>query len=86
MKNSRDETRAAHDARETAEAYLNTLKNQQKQMADQVKKALQDKASAEADLKTIEKQAETLRSELHLCEINLETKKQLVKELREELR
>ena len=86
MKNSRDETRAAHDARETAEAHLNTLKNQQKQMADQVKKALQDKASAEAGLKTTEKQAETLRSELHLCEINLETEKQLVKELREELR
>ena len=86
VKNSRDETRAAHDARETAEAHLNTLKNQQKQMADQVKKALQDKASAEAGLKTTEKQAETLRSELHLCEINLETEKQLVKELREELR
>ena len=43
-------------------------------MADQVKKALQDKASAEAGLKTTEKQAETLRSELHLCEINLEQK------------
>ena len=86
MKNSRDETRAAHDARETTEAHLNTLKNQQKQMADQVKKALQDKASVEASLKTTEKQAETLRSELHLYEINLETEKQLVKELREELR
>ena len=33
-----------------------------------------------------EKQAESLRSELHLCEINLETEKQMVKELREELR
>ena len=86
VKNSRDETRAAHDARETAEAHLNTLKNQQKQMADQVKKALQDKASAEAGLKTTEKQAETLRSELHLCEINLETERQVAKEIREELR
>ena len=86
MKNSRDEARATHDARETAEAHLNALKEKQKQMADQVKKALQDKASAEAGLKMTEKQAETLRSELHLCEINLETEKQLVKELREELR
>ena len=85
MKNSRDETRAAHDARETAEAHLNTLKNQQKQMANQVKKALQDKASAEAGLKTTEKQAETLRSELHLCEINLETEKQLVQETQSRL-
>ena len=86
MKNSRDETRVVHDARETAEAHLNALKDKQKQMADQVKKALQDKASAEADLKTTEKQAETLRSELHLCQINLETERQVVKELREELR
>ena len=86
MKNSREETRAAHDARETAEAHLNALKDKQSQMAEQVKKALQDKASAEAGLKTTEKQAETLRSELHLCEINLETEKQVVKKLREELR
>ena len=86
MKNSREETRAAHNARETAEAHLNALKDKQSQMADQVKKALQDKASAEAGLKTTEKQAETLRSELHLCEINLETEKQVVKELREEFR
>ena len=55
-------------------------------MADQVKKALQDKASAKAGLKTTEKQAETLCSELHLCEINLETERQVVKELREEFR
>ena len=81
-----DETRAAHKARETAEAHLNMLKDQQKQIAEQVKKALQDKASAEAGLKTTEKQAETLRSELHLCEINLATERQMVKDLREELR
>ena len=83
MKNSRDETRATHDARETVEAYLNVLKDQQKQMAEQVKKALQDKASAEAGLMTTEKHSETLRSELHLCEINLATERQ---ELREEFR
>ena len=85
-KSFRDEIRAAHEARETAEDHLNVLKNQQKQMAEQVKKALQDKASAEAGLKTTEKQAETLRSELHLCEINLATKRQMVKDLHEELR
>ena len=55
-------------------------------MADQVKQALQDKASAEAGLKTTERQAESLRKELHYYEINLETEKQAVKELREELR
>ena len=86
MKNSRDETRATYEAREIAEAHLNALKDQQKQMAEQVKKAFQDKASAEAGLKTTEKQAETLRSELHLCEINLATERQMVKDLCEELR
>ena len=55
MKNSREETRAAHDARETAEAHLGALKDKQAQMADQVKQALQEKASAEAGLKTTEK-------------------------------
>ena len=86
MKNSREETRAAHDARETAEAYLGALKDKQAQMADQVKQALQEKASAEAGLKMTEKQAEGLRKELHYCEINLATEKQTVKDLREELR
>ena len=86
MKNSREETRAAHDARETAEANLGTLKDKQAQMADQVKHALQEKASAEAGLKTTERQAESLRKDLHYCEINLETEKQAVKELCKELR
>ena len=45
--------------------------------------ATQDKASAEAGLKTTERQAESLRKELHYCEINLETEKQAVKELHE---
>ena len=85
VKNSREETRATHDARETAEAHLNTLKDKQAQMADQVKQALQDKASAKAGLKTTEKQAEGLRKELHYCEINLATERQTVKDLREEL-
>ena len=71
---------------ETAEAHLNALKDKQAQMADQVKQALQDKASAEAGLKTTEKQAEGLRKELHYCEINLATEKKLVKDLREEVR
>ena len=86
VKNSREETRAAHDAWETAEAHLGALKDKQAQMADQVKQALQEKASAEAGLKTTEKQAEGLRKELHYCKINLATEKQKVKDLREELR
>ena len=85
MKNSREETRAAHDARETAVAHLGALKDKQAQMAEQVKQVLKEKASAEAGLKTTEMQAEDLCKELHYCEINLATKKQMVKDLREEL-
>ena len=54
-------------------------------MAEEVKQALKEKASAEAGLKMTERQAEDLRKELHYCEINLATEKQLVKDLREEL-
>ena len=54
-------------------------------MAEQVKQAFRDKDSAEAGLKMTERQAEDLRKELHYCEINLATKKQMVKDLHEEL-
>ena len=85
VKSSREETRAAHDAREIAEAHLNALKDKHAQMADQVKQALQEKANAEAGLQTTEKQAKGLRKDLHYSEINLATKRQRVKDLREEL-
>ena len=55
-------------------------------MVKQVKQALRDKDSAEAGLKTTERQAEDLRKKLHYCEINLATEKQMVTNLREELR
>ena len=54
-------------------------------MAEEVKQAFKEKASAEAGLKTTERQAEDLRKELYYCEINLATEKQLVKDLREVL-
>ena len=55
-------------------------------MAKQVKEALRVRDSAEAGLKTTEKQIEEIRKELHYSEINLATEKQMVTELREELR
>ena len=85
VKNSCNETRAALDKRDTVEAQLGVLKVKQAQMAEEVKQALNEKASAEAGLKTTERQAEDLHKELHYCEINLATKKQLVKDLCEEL-
>ena len=38
-KRFRDETKAAHEDREIAEDYLSVMRTQQKQMAEQVKKA-----------------------------------------------
>ena len=55
-------------------------------MAEQVKHALRDKDSAKATLKTTERQAEDLRKKLHYYEINLATEKQMVTDLRKELR
>ena len=86
VKNSRSETRVALDARDAAEAQLGALKDKQAQMAEQVKQALRNKKSAEVGLKTTKRQAKDLHKELHYCEINLATEKQMVTELREELR
>ena len=61
------------------------MKDKQAQLAEQVKQALRDKDNVEAGLKKTERQAEDLRKELHYCEINLATEKQMVKDLREEL-
>ena len=73
VKNSRNETRATLDARDTVEAQLGALKDKQAQMAEEVKHALKEKASAEAGLKTTERQVEDLRKELYYREINLAT-------------
>ena len=83
VKNSCSETRVALDARDATEAQLGAPKDKQAQIAEQVKQALRDKDSAEAGLKTTEGQVEDLRKEVHYCEINLATKKQMVIDLRE---
>ena len=55
-------------------------------MAEQLKEAVMARDSAEVGLKTTEKQFEDIRKQLHYTEINLATEKQVVIELREELR
>ena len=86
VKNSHSETRLALDAQAEVEAQLGALKEKQAKMAEQVKEALRARDSAEAGLKTTEKQVEEIRKELHYSEINLATEKQMVTKLREELR
>ena len=55
-------------------------------MAQQLKEAVEARDSAEAGLKTTEKQFKDICKQLHYNEINLATEKQLVMELCEEIR
>ena len=64
---------------------LGALKEKQAKMAERLKDAIKAKDSAEASLKTTERQFEEIRKELHYSEINLATEKQVVTELHEEI-
>ena len=86
VKSARSKARVAFDARSEVEVELGALKENHSKMAEQLKEAVRARDSAEAGLKTIEKQFEDIRKQLHYTEINLATEKQLVTELREELR
>ena len=86
VKNACGETKLAQDARAEVKVQLGALKEKQAKMAEQLKEAVRPKDSVEAGLKTIERQFEEIRKELHYSEINLATEEQIVTELREELR
>ena len=74
------------DARAEVEVELGTLKENHSKMAEQLKEAVRARDSAEAGLKTTKGQFEEVRKQLHYTEINMAMEKQLVTELREELR
>ena len=86
VKNARGETRVALDARAEMEVELGALKENHAKMAEQLKEAARARDSAEVGLKMTERQFEEVRNNLHYTEINLATEKQMVTELREELR
>ena len=79
-------SQAALDARFEVEVELGTLNENHSKIAEQLKEAVRVRDSAEAGLKTTEKQFEEIRKQLHYTEINMATEKQLVTDLREELR
>ena len=85
MKNAHGEAKAALDARSEVEVELGALKENHTKMAKQLKEVVRVRDSAEAGLKTTERQFEEMRKQLHYTEINMATEKQLVTELREEL-
>ena len=86
VKNACGETKVALDARAKVETELGALKEKHGKMAEQLKEVIRAKDSVEASLKATERQFKEVRKELHYSEINLATKKQMVTELREELR
>ena len=74
------------DARSEMEVELGALKENHSKMAEQLKEAVRARDSVEAGLKTTERQFEEVGKDLHYTEINLAMEKQMVTELREELR
>ena len=74
------------DAQSEMEAELGALKENHSKMAEHLKEAIRARDNAEAGLKTTERQFKEVCKELHYSEINLATEKQMVIELREELR
>ena len=86
VKGARNEARAAFDAQSEVKVELGTLKENHSKLAEQLKEAVRARDSAETGLKTTEKQFEDIRKQLYYNEINLATEKQLVTELREEIR
>ena len=64
---------------------VGNLKEDQAKLSEQLNEAIRARDSFDAGLKNVEKQIEEQRKQLHFTEINLETEKQLVKGLREEL-
>ena len=86
VKGARSEAKAAFDARSKVDVELGAIKENHSKLAEQLKEAVRVRDSTESGLKTTEKQFEDLHKQLHYNEINLATEKQLVTELREELR
>ena len=85
VRNARDEVNAEVQSHLEAEKAFGALKQEKASLYEKLKKAIQARDSAEAGLKTTERQAEDMRQKLHITEINLATKKQAVLDLKTEL-
>ena len=67
------------------EKSLGALKQEKAKLSEKLKETDKARLSAEAGLKTVERQAEDQRQKLHLTEIDLATQRQLVIDLKVEL-
>ena len=71
--NARDEVSAKVQSRLEAKKAVGALRQEKESLSEKVKEALQAHDSAEASLKTTERQVEDMRQKLHLIKINLAT-------------
>ena len=81
-KNSREDVNTEVQSRFTTEKAAGALKLEKDRLSEKIKEAFKARDSAEASLKTTTKQAEDMRQQLHLSEINLVTEKQMVSGLK----
>ena len=82
VKNSREEVNAEVQSRLTAEKTVGALKLEKERLSEKIKELIKAQDSAEAGLKTTMRQAKDMRQQLHVTEINLATKKQMVSDLK----
>ena len=74
-KNSREELNAEVQSHLAVEKAAGALKLEKERLNKEIKEAFKARDSAEVSLKTTTKQAEDMRQQLHLSEINLTTEK-----------
>ena len=84
-KNSREELNTEVQSCLAAEKAVSALRLEKEHLGKEIKEAFKAWDSAEAGLKTTTKQAEDMRRQLHLSEINLAIEKQMVSDLKAQL-
>ena len=84
-KKAREDLHTEAQSRIAAEKATGALRLEKDHLNNEVKDALKTRASAKAGLKTTTQQAEDMRKQLHMFEINLATEKQTVSDLKAEL-
>ena len=73
VRNARNEANTEALSRADVEKYLGAIKQEQVELFEKLKEADKACLSAEAGLRTVERQAEDQRKKLHLTEIDLAT-------------
>ena len=84
-KKSREDLNTEVQSCLAAEKAVGALRLEKEYLSKEIKEAFKARDNAEAGLKTTTKQAEDMRQQLHLSEINLATEKQMVSDLKAQL-